>query len=313
MKLVLNACGVDSLGGVKLFKNSVNQYIANKNKLLILYSNEKQISEIDFNENVVLKKISLKRFFHPFLNLFLDKKTKNLINDFDGIIHYGNFGFKTNINSYIFIQNLLPFNSNSLKNKILKMLITNSFKYAEKIIIQLPHMKKVIEEKFKEKVIEVGRINIGKKDYVNNKSVIVFGSTEPNKNFKFILKTFDMFEEYENFTIINPSQKIQKYKSEILTKDIDIKNLMNESSIYFHASNYETVGLPLYEASDSGLIIVAPNLPYMQYFDSNNVFTYEHGNLEDAKKKLVEALSNTNNSVTTYSYDENWIEVLKDF
>jgi hypothetical protein len=193
------------------------------------------------------------------------------------------------------------------------MLITNSFKYADKIIIQLPHMKKFIEEKFKEKIIEVGRINISKKDYINNKSVIVFGSTEPNKNFKFILKTFDMFEEYENFTIINPSQKIQKYKTEILSKDIDIKNLMNESSIYFHASNYETVGLPLYEASDSGLIIVAPNLPYMQYFDENNVLTYEHGNLEDAKKKLVEALSNTNNSVTTYSYDENWIEVLKDF
>jgi hypothetical protein len=91
------------------------------------------------------------------------------------------------------------------------------------------------------------------------------------------------------------------------------QNLMNESSIYFHARNYETVGLPLYEASDSGLIIVAPNLPYMQYFDSNNVFTYEHGNLEDAKKKLLEALSNTNNSLTTYSYDENWIEVLKNF
>jgi len=313
MKLVLNACGVDSLGGVKLFKNSVNQYIANKNKLLILYSNEKQISEIDFNENVVLKKISLKRFFHPFLNLFLDKKTKNLINDFDGIIHYGNFGFKTNINSYILIQNLLPFNSNSLKNKILKMLITNSFKYAEKIIIQLPHMKNFIEEKFKEKIIEVGRINTGKKDYINNKSVIVFGSTEPNKNFKFILKTFDMFEEYENFTIINPSQKIQKYKSEILSKNIDIKNLMKESSIYFHASSYETVGLPLYEASDSGLIIVAPNLPYMQYFDENSVFTYEHGNLEDAKKKLAKALSYKNNSVTTYNYNENWIEILKDF
>ena len=31
------------------------------------------------------------------------------------------------------------------------------------------------------------------------------------------------------------------------------------------------------------------------------------------EKKLVEALSNTNNSVTTYSYNENWIEILKDF
>ena len=88
MKLVLNACGVDSLGGVKLFKNSVNQFIANKNKLLILYSNEKQISEIDFNENVVLKKISLKRFFHPFLNLFLDKKIKNLIKKRDRLYHH---------------------------------------------------------------------------------------------------------------------------------------------------------------------------------------------------------------------------------
>jgi hypothetical protein len=96
---------------------------------------------------------------------------------------------RTNINSYILIQNLLPFNSNSLKNKILKMLITNSFKYAEKIIIQLPHMRNFIDEIFKEKIIEVGRINTGKKDYINNKSVIVFGSTEPNKNFKFILKT----------------------------------------------------------------------------------------------------------------------------
>ena len=53
--------------------------------------------------------------------------------------------------------------------------------------------------------------------------------------------------------------------------------------LYFHASNYETVGLPLYEASDSGLIMVH-QFPYMQYFDENNVFTYEHGNLEDAKR-----------------------------
>ena len=88
------------------------------------------------------------------------------------------------------------------------MLITNSFKYAEKIIIQLPHMKKFIEEKFKEKVIEVEESTL-EKDYVNNKSVIVFGSTEPNKNFKFILKTFDMFEEYEILQLLTLLKKFK--------------------------------------------------------------------------------------------------------
>jgi hypothetical protein len=312
MNLVLNACGVDSLGGINLFKKSAEQLIENNIKLLILYSNEKQIYKINLNENVILKKINLKRHFHPFLNIFLDKKTKILINKYDAIIHYGNFGFFTDINSFVLIQNLLPFTSNSLKNKVLKFLINKSCKNAHKIIVQLPHVKNFINPKFSEKILEIGRVEVGQLAYENKKSILVFGSEVPNKNYKFIVKTFHALDNKKNLTIINPPNKIEEFNFEILSENNSLEDIMSKSSIYFHASDYETVGLPLYEASNAGLILVAPDLPYMKYFDKGNIFLYEHGNLDDAKRKLLDAINYRTNTVKTYTYKENWINLLNE-
>ena len=47
---------------------------------------------------------------------------------------------------------------------------------------------------------------------------------------------------------------------------------MSINEIYFHASEFETVGLPLYEAQELGLKVVAPIKPYS--FDTHLYIKY---------------------------------------
>ena len=101
--VVINLCGIKSKGGLTVINNYLSQ---NKSKnLYVLYDN----IELDkYIENFDSKYIGINRIFHPFLNLFLNKKVKEKINKYDYIIHFGNFGFKTNIRTYTMIQNILP-------------------------------------------------------------------------------------------------------------------------------------------------------------------------------------------------------------
>ena len=102
-KIVLNLCGVKSKGGITVINNYLSQ---NKdNSLYVLYDNLDFIEKI---ENFESKYINTKRIYHLFLNFFLDKQSTKKINSYDYIIHFGNFGFKTNIKSYTLIQNILP-------------------------------------------------------------------------------------------------------------------------------------------------------------------------------------------------------------
>lgn len=68
----------------------------------------------------------------------------------------------------------------------------------------------------------------------------------------------------------------------------------------------------MYEASSAGLIVVAPDLPYMKYFNKGNIFLYQHRNLDDAKRKLLDAMNYRTNTVKTYTYKENWINILNE-
>ena len=143
-KLVLNACGVKSLGGVKLFVEAFELIVESRTEIIVLYSEDEFFSELkyqsDNDKKIKFIKITNRRYLHPYLHLVLDKNLKNIINESDAIIHFGNFGFKTKTKSFVLIQNLLPFVNSDIKNLILKYYISKSMKYSDHIIVQLSHV-----------------------------------------------------------------------------------------------------------------------------------------------------------------------------
>ena len=127
-KLVLNACGVKSLGGVKLFVQAFELLVEAGTEITVLYSENEFYNELKNqsleNQYVTFIKLTNKRFLHPFLYLITNKTQRKLIESNDAIVHFGNFGFKTNNKSFVLIQNILPFVSKDLKNIVLRKFIS---------------------------------------------------------------------------------------------------------------------------------------------------------------------------------------------
>lgn len=307
--IVLNVCGVKSLGGLKVIATAIDDIKKSDYKIILLHNNnltqpmniESEIQKIETN---------LSRYCHPYLNIFMSRKHMNTINSSAAIIHFGNFGFKTKNKSYTFIQNLLPLEVNNLKNIILKYFINRSLKQSNHIIYQLDHVADKIKVKFKDKLIKIGIIDKSTKKVNPEAGIIGIQSQILNKNSEFIEKVFQkMMDEL-------PDLKITKFISE----ETKPKNGENSTSllesfythnIYFHASFFETVGLPLYEASSAGLFIVAPDTQYMNYFDNSNSMKYKTGDLESATTSLKKVLNAKKKSLQALSYRENWKTVLE--
>jgi hypothetical protein len=249
---------------------------------------------------------SLNRYFHPYLNIFLSKKDMNMINESEAIIHFGNFGFKTKNKSYALIQNLLPLKVKDLKNLILRYFINKSFKDSDHIIYQLDHVAEEIHNQFSNKLIKIGVIEKFANDINSETGVISIKSLIKNKNSSF------MDAVLEKLKVDNPNLKITKFISEENQKKstLLLEELPNHS-IYLHTSHYETVGLPLYEASSAGLFVVAPDSTYMEHFDFSNSIKYIPGDIESATTCIKDALDTKKEPFYSLEYTEDWNSVLK--
>jgi len=249
-KLVLNACGVRSLGGVKLFVEAFELIVESRTEIIVLYSEDEFFTELkyqsDDNKKIKFIKLTNRRYLHPYLHLILNKNQKNIINESDAIIHFGNFGFKTNTKSFVLIQNILPFVKTNIKNLILKYYISKSMKSSDHIIVQLSHFSKFFNQKYKNKILEIGNIeehiveankNLGK--------IVFFGSKVTNKNFQFMVDVLKKYDDEINVTIINPPENIPGFNCVYTETNNQALKVLSENDIYFHASDYETVGLPL--------------------------------------------------------------------
>jgi len=314
-KIVLNVCGVKSLGGLKLFLESFDFLAESGSKLIVLYSELPFYKDLQnqFIDSELVKFIYIKqrRFTHPYLNFFISKDTKNIINSSDAIIHYGNFGFKTKIKSFVLIQNVLPLVKNDLRNRLLRYFIIRSSKFSEHILVQLEHLKNYLPIEEKNKIIGIGEI-IQKSVPLSNTNggIVCFASEVPNKNFQFILKTLRNISKNHMVTIINPIDNIDEFRCVATSNNEETMKILSENEIYFHASDFETVGLPLYEAQELGLKVVAPTSPYTQYFDKDSTFLYEKNNVEDAVEKINLAIKSESKNIKALNYSENWAKVL---
>jgi len=315
-KIVLNVCGVKSLGGLKLFLESFDYFADSGNNLIVLYSElpfykDLQNQFLD-SELVKFVYIKQKRFLHPYLNLFLSKSTKDKINSSNAIIHYGNFGFKTKTKSFVLIQNVLPLVKNDLRNRLLRYFILRSSKFSDHVLVQLEHLKDYLPVSERNKIIEIGEIVEKSVPLSNtNGGIVCFGSEIPNKNFQFILKALKNISHKNHVTIINPVNNIKEFSCVTTSNNAETMKILSENEIYFHASNFETVGLPLYEAQELGLKVVAPSSPYTQYFDKDSTFLYEINNVNDAVEKINLAIESKSENIQALNYSENWGKVLR--
>ena len=306
-KIVINLCGVKSKGGVTVINNFISQ---NKsNTWYVLYVN----SDLDkYIKNFDSKFIDTKRIYHLFLNFFLDKQTLEKINSYDYIIHFGNFGFKTTIKSYTLIQNILPLVKplSSLRNFALNLAYKYTFKITDEIIVQQKHVADTIPNQYKTKII--GSFEIKKIKQSENIGFVTIYEEIKNKNPKFqkellreIASKFD-----EKITVINLSTNNEIYKNNFnVLQDLDRNELMQvfkSHSTYIHTSEFETVGLPIYEALELGLKVVVPNLEYIN-LENENIFKYEFGNYSSAINAIDESIKNLEKVYCDVPiYYENW-------
>ena len=314
-KIVLNACGVKSLGGLKLFLEAFDFFSKTDSKILVLYSESEFYKDLNnqFYENPRVKfyKTTKKRYLHPFLNYFLPKLVLEEINNGDAIIHFGNFGFKTLKKSFVLIQNILPLVKKDTRNVILKILMKRSMKFSNYILIQLEHLKQDIDKNFHSKIIQIGETTSSNVQIANKSGkIVLFGSNVENKNFNFMKSVLENLPNKKKITVINPTTGMESFNVVRTETHFETLEFISENEIYFHASEYETVGLPLYEAQNLGLKVVAPICSYTQYFSPESIFLYEMNNLKDALKKIEDAKSSDIESINTLNYSENWKIVL---
>lgn len=315
-KLVLNACGVKSLGGVKLFVEAFELLVESGAEIVVLYSEEEFYNELKNqsleNELITFIKLTDKRYLHPFLVLITNFEQRKLIESYDAVIHFGNFGFKTKNKSLVLLQNVLPFVQQNLKNVLLKYFINRSIKFSEYVIVQLKHMNEIIEKKYRDKIIEIGEIEEVIVDASNKSGKIVFfGSDIPNKNYDFMVKALKTISLNSTITVINPPKNIKEFNCVYTETQDQTLSVISENEIYLHASEHETVGLPIYEAQNLGLKIIIPKRPYSDYFKYENVFFYEYKNIDSAVQKIEEAKNLKLKHSKALLYNENWSKILE--
>ena len=315
-KLVLNACGVKSLGGVKLFVEAFELLVESGAEIVVLYSEEEFYNELKNqsleNELITFIKLTAKRYLHPFLVLITNIEQRKLIESYDAVIHFGNFGFKTKNKSLVLLQNVLPFIQQNLKNVLLKYFINRSIKFSEYVIVQLKHMNEIIEKKYRDKIIEIGEIEEVIVDASNKSGKIVFfGSDIPNKNYDFMVKALKTISLNSTITVINPPKNIKEFNCVYTETQDQTLSVISENEIYLHASEHETVGLPIYEAQNLGLKIIIPKRPYSDYFKYENVFFYEYKNIDSAVQKIEEAKNLKLKHSKALLYNENWSKILE--
>ena len=315
-KLVLNACGVKSLGGVKLFVEAFELLVESGAEVIVLYSEEEFYNELKNqsleNELITFIKLTDKRYLHPFLVLITNINQRKLIESYDAVIHFGNFGFKTKNKSLVLLQNVLPFVQQNLKNVLLKYFINRSINFSEYVIVQLKHMNEIIEKKYKDKIIEIGEIEEVIVDASNKSGKIVFfGSDISNKNYDFMVKALQTISQNSTITVINPPKNIKEFNCVYTETQDQTLSVISENEIYLHASEHETVGLPIYEAQNLGLKIIIPKRPYSDYFKYENVFFYEYKNIDSALQKIEEAKNLKLKHSKALLYHENWSKILE--
>ena len=310
-RVVLNVCGIKSKGGITV----LNNFLKNNSNLdlYIIYDNLDLENHVSRYKNQFIR---VPRFCHPFLNFFINKNLKETINSYENIIHFGNLAFKTKIYSYTFIQNILPLvePTSSLRNFLLRIFYSYSFRISDEIIVQQEHVAKRIPKNVKVKII--GSVNFSNISKSKNSSFVIIYENIKNKNPNF---TFELINELSKLdykiNVIDPEDDFSNlYNKNLLNEKLNVFNNLNHSELlntfkesltYIHTSKHETVGLPIYEALANGLNVVVPNQEYFK-FDTDNIYKYKLNDLNSAVEACKNSLINDSETASVPIYYEDW-------
>ena len=177
------------------------------------------------------------------------------------------------------------------------------------LAICFPNVKFHLVDSIKKKTGVVNKII---KDLnLNNVEVTWANVKNINKNYDFMVKALQTISQNSTITVINPPKNIKEFNCVYTETQDQTLSVISENEIYLHASEHETVGLPLYEAQNLGLKLVIPKRPYTNYFRSENVFTYELNNPQSALISIEEAKNFNIKNSPALIYNENWSKILE--
>ena len=319
--ILINACGIKSLGGIHVLKSSIEN-ISQYSNVSVLVSEQQLKHKIPLGniDNIVVKKRP--RYTHPFLPLFIDKKLRDWINSFDITIHFGNFGFKTKTKDIVFVQNILPYSGTrrTVKNLILRFFINRSIAFSSTTAVQNEHVINYLPKKFHSKIKNIGLVSKSKTKTSNGRGIISISNDIDYKNVNFIEKVMntlsDILDKNYIFTLVTDKKKVNKnsritFKSDLSSQEVQKE--LEKHNIYLHASFVETLCLPIFEAPKKGLSIVAPNLDYAVNASPQKKYLYKYKNSDDAIKMVEEAIKDIEalNDLEVNLYTEDWNDILK--
>ncbi len=311
-KILISACGIKSKGGITVLKKLLEN--DKSSNLFVIYDNLELEPLLSNYETLFIK---TPRYLQPFLSFYIKRDNPRFINNFDKIIHLGNFAFKTKLETYTFIQNVLPMKNpfGSIRSFILRILYIYTFKISDKIIVQQPHVAKLIP---KSTQVEI----IGKVEYRNvsqskkNGFVLIYEDIK-NKNPKFLIELIkELSKLNQQIHIINSSINSDLAFLKSLDKNIinihqninhfDLINIFKNNSNYIHTSKYETVGLPIFEALENGMKVIVPNEDYIN-IDNQNIYKYVLGDINSAVEACKNSIESKNDSEAIVPiYYEDW-------
>ena len=305
-RIVLNLCGIRSKGGINIAKTFTEENYNNID--LIIYDNE-EIPEIIYNFRKIPNIfITTPRYLHPFLNLFISKETKEKINQCNVMIHFGNIGFKTKIKNLTFIQNILPLISpySSFRNFLLRIAYIFSFSLADEVIVQQKHVANLIPSKNKVRII--GSLIYKKVKQNNEGGFVVIIENNKNKNPKFLINIVNhLIELNHDVTLINTSKFIISSKAKVVENPSheELLGVFKKNHTYIHASKYETVGLPIYEALNNGMKIVVPRKDYLS-LENSNIYKYQFRDFDSVIDACLASANKNNKFEKVPIYVEDW-------
>ena len=319
--VLINACGIKSFGGINVLKSSIKDIKKYSNVAILVSDQELQQRLISSGfDNIKVEQKP--RFTHPFLLLFSKKDLRDWVNSFDTTVHFGNFGFRTKTKDIVFIQNILPYSKKivSLKNLLLRYFINKSIKFSTLAVVQNDHVIEYLPTKFKSKIKSIGSVSQTNICTSNGKGIIAISNDLPYKNIDFIERVMsdlavNINEDYKLTLITDKKSHMKKskvvYKSSLSSEEV--RNELIKHSIYLHASSVETLCLPIFEAQDSGLIVVAPELDYALNATSEKKYLYKYKNVNNAIDSIKKAITDLKEiqSLPINSYSESWKDVLK--
>ena len=295
---------------------------------------EKELKKSNIN---VFKILSKKTFFAMFQ---IRKITKNLIsnkykkNIFISNIYYSNILsilFLYNLNMKMILIERTPFQElsiffdliDSIKKKIMKLLIGFTYKYADLCIANSKYISNRYNKKYNLKfktIFPPSFLNIkyNKRKYIINKKVLNIGTVcrlSKEKGLSEFLNTISKLDFNLNFFIIGDGPELKKLKKICINLGIEkkiiflgflnskeIQKKLRKLDLFINCSYFEGFPNSVVEALGSGLpVIASQSHGGINEIIKNNNFGY----IYNSQEELINAITNFNNGKLKFNLKKN--------